>query len=555
MTGPTAARGRPGDAAPAMADAPRPTPLHLATARKTLTIPCEDPATSDSLGEVPGDDEASIRSKVSRGRELQARWGATSFEERRAVLGALLERIVARQGEICERAARDSGKTRVDAAMGEVFPVCEKIRYTLKFGERDLAPSRRRSGFLAHKRAWVEYRPFGVVGIICPWNFPFHNIYCPLVPALFAGNAVVLKVSEHVAWSAQAYVDLVREVLAQRGHDPDLVQLVQGYGEAGRALIEAPVDKVFFTGSPENGRKVMAAASAAPTPVVLELGGKDPMIVCEDADLQRVQDAVMLGVFTACGQMCVGAERVFVHDAVHDAFVDRMEAIVGKLRQGPPLGASTVDCGATTMPRQVDIIESLVDDAIARGARVVVGGKRGAQGSGNYFEPTILVGVTPDMRIAREECFGPVLTIIAWSDDDEVVKMANDCEFGLGSSVFSADQARARSIARRLRAGMSVINDYGIAYMVQSMPFGGVGISGFGRMNGREGLRACCYTHAFAEDRLPIGKSVGIHPISAATYPLVEGAVSFIYGRGARVRGEGLRAVASSLWSMARERR
>src|SRR5690606_5029708 len=203
--------------------------------------------------------------------------------ERRAVMRTLLSLIVSRQDEICRLCVRDSGKTMVDAALGEVFPACEKIRYLLEHGERDLRPEARPSGFLKHKAARVEYHPLGVVAVICPWNFPFHNIYCPAVPALFAGNAVVAKVSEHTSWSAEPLIALGREALARHGHDPDLLQIVTGYGATGEALVRGGVDKVFFTGSPENGVKVMAAASDSLTPVVLELGGKDPMIVCDDA--------------------------------------------------------------------------------------------------------------------------------------------------------------------------------------------------------------------------------------------------------------------------------
>jgi acyl-CoA reductase-like NAD-dependent aldehyde dehydrogenase len=215
----------------------------------------------------------------------------------------------------------DSGKTMVDAAMGEIFPVCEKLRYTIAHGERDLRPQARASGLLPHKSARVEYLPLGVVGVISPWNFPFHNFFCPVIPALFAGNAVVIKVSELASLSSLEVPRDLRGGAAGRGHDPALVQVVTGYGETGSALVGSGVDKIFFTGSPQNGRKVMAAAAETLTPVMLELGGKDPMIVCDDAELEQAASTALFGVFNACGQMCVGVERLYVFAGIYDEFV------------------------------------------------------------------------------------------------------------------------------------------------------------------------------------------------------------------------------------------
>lgn len=527
-----------------------------ATARSidlNAPIACHDPATLEPLGEVPSMAKEEVEAIVARARAAQPVWAATDFGKRRAVFRDLLEWIVEHQSDICHLAARDSGKTLVDAAMGEVFPVCEKLRYTIANGERDLAPQRRSPGFLLHKRGRVEYVPVGVAAVIAPWNFPFHNIFCPLIPALFAGNAVVVKVSEWTSWSAAEYIEIVHRVLRKHSLPTDLVQVVTGWGETGAHLVRAGVDKVFFTGSPGNGRKVMAGASDSLTPVVLELGGKDPLIVCDDANLKQASDAAMLGVFTACGQMCVGAERIYVFEAVYDEFVERMRARVEALRQGPPLGRDTVDCGATTMPRQLDVIAELVDDAVAKGARALVGGARADGLDGQYFQPTLLVDVTHDMRITQEEVFGPVMTVIRVRDEAEAIRMANDCPYGLGSSVFTRSRARGQRMARQIRAGMTVVNDYGIAYMMQSLPFGGVGISGFGRINGREGLRACCYEKAIVEDRVPLGQSVSFHPVRPHSYDLVESAVRVIYARGLAAKGRAVLDAGRNLAAVLRE--
>jgi acyl-CoA reductase-like NAD-dependent aldehyde dehydrogenase len=506
------------------------TQAHLPNEPQSARIPCHDPATGQSLGDVVAMDDAEVRDCVERARIAQLRWARTTFAERRAVLQSLLDHIVDNQEELCRIAVRDSGKTMVDAALGEIFPVCEKLRYIIDNGERDLLPEERASGLLKHKRARVEYLPLGVIAVLCPWNFPIHNLFCPTLPALFAGNAVVAKVSEHTSWSAAALVDVFHRVLADHGFSRDLVQVVTGYGSTGAALVRSGVDKVFFTGSPQNGAKVMEAASQSLTPVVLELGGKDPMIVCDDADVDHAVEQAMLGVFTAAGQMCVGAERIYVFDEVYDDFVAKVVARVGSLRQGAPL-EEVVDVGAMTMPRQLDILQELVDDAVSRGARVLIGGTRNVDKGEQFFAPTLLIDVDHRMRITQEEQFGPLMVVMRVHSEAEAVRLANDCPYGLGSSVFSRDRARGERIASQIHAGMTVVNDYGLAYMIQSLPFGGVGRSGFGRINGREGLRACCNVKAVVTDRVQLGGGISVYPIVPRTFGLLQSTIKLLYGR------------------------
>jgi len=522
-----------------------------------FTIECQNPATLEKLGEVPSLSPSDVADRLARAREAQVAWGQTSFAERRRVLRMLLDYIIEHQTEICRLCSVDSGKTMADAAMGEIFPVCEKIRYLIDHGEADLRPDKRPSGLLMHKAARVEYQPLGVVGVICPWNFPFHNILCPTVPALFAGNAVIAKTSEWTAWSAADFQAMFDEVLTKAGYSRDLVQVITGDGETGRALVNSGVEKIFFTGSPENGRKVMAAAAQTLTPVVLELGGKDPMIICDDADLNQAVGSAMLGVFTACGQMCVAAERLYVFDGIYDRFVDEVVRRARSLRQGPPSQDSggQFDVGALTMPRQLEIIERQIQDAVKKGARVLVGGRRNPSLTGQFFEPTVVVDCDHSMDLVKQETFGPVMTIIRVHSEEEAIRLANDSSYGLGSSVFTKNSQRAERIASGISAGMTVVNDYGIAYMVQSAPFGGVRISGFGRINGREGLRSCCHIKTVVTDKLPIHMPISLYPIRSGTFPMLDGAVRLFYGNGLRDRARGAVQVGRSLVSMIKESR
>lgn len=522
-----------------------------------FTIACQNPATLEKLGEVPSLSPSDVSERLARARQAQVVWGQTSFAERRRVLRMLLDYIIEHQTEICRLCSVDSGKTMADAAMGEIFPVCEKIRYLIDHGEADLRSDKRPSGLLMHKAARVEYLPLGVVGVICPWNFPFHNILCPTVPALFAGNAVIAKTSEWTAWSAADFQAIFDEVLTKAGYSPDLVQVITGDGETGRALVNSGVEKIFFTGSPENGRKVMAAAAQTLTPVVLELGGKDPMIICDDADLNQAVGSAMLGVFTACGQMCVAAERLYVFDGIYDRFVDEVVRRAKSLRQGPPSQdeGGQFDVGALTMPRQLEIIDRQIQDAVKKGARVLVGGRRNPSLAGQFFEPTVVVDCDHTMDLVNQETFGPVMTIIRVRSEEEAIRLANDSSYGLGSSVFTKNSRRAERIAKGISAGMTVVNDYGIAYMVQSAPFGGVRISGFGRINGREGLRSCCHIKTVVTDKLPIHMPISLYPIRGGTFPMLDGAVRLFYGNGLVNRAKGAVQVGRSLWSMLAESR
>ncbi|MDB4967719.1 MAG: hypothetical protein JWN44_3408 [Myxococcales bacterium] len=504
------------------------------------SIQCWDPATGESLGEVPVHSPDEVKAIVARAKVAQRSWGATSFAERRRVLGRLLDYLLDHTDELCAVIARDSGKTLENALLGEVWPICEKLRHTIASGEKDLATERVSSGLLLHKVAEIEYRPLGVIGVICPWNFPLQNVLGPTIPSLMAGNGVVIKVSEWTSWSAPRIQRIFDAVLSECGYPTDLVQLVTGYAETGAALCDSGVDKIVFTGSMPNGRRVATQCAKTLTPVILELGGKDPMIVCDDANLEQAAHAAMAGTFISSGQMCLAAERVIVFDRVHDAFVDIVVKEAERLRQGPPLAGGLVDVGAMTMPAQVDLVEKLVEDAIDKGARVRVGGKRVAHGGGSFFAPTVLSGVTPEMRIAREETFGPVLAIHRVADEEAAVKLANDSDYGLGSTVFSTSETRARRIADRLRAGSTIVNDFGIAYMANALPFGGVGGSGYGRLNGREGIRAMCNQKSVMRDRFPLHRPIKLYPVKEGDFARTKATIQLLYRRSLGARAAAL---------------
>lgn len=511
-------------------------------------IRCFDPATRELLGTVPVDSPADVQQAIARARAAQVGWRETGFALRRRVLRRITDAVLAQVDDLVELIVRDSGKTRENALMGEIWTVLEKLRWTAANAEKHLRPERMSAGLLVHKRARLEYHPLGVLGAIIPWNYPLQNIMNPLIPAIMAGNGFVVKPSEWVAWSARRFVQLVRDALEAEGQSPELVQVVQGFGETGQALIAGGIDSLVFIGSVKNGQRVLEAAARTITPVVLELGGKDPFIVCDDADIEAAAHAALAGCFISAGQNCVAAERLLVFDPVYDEFERKVGELVAGFRQGEPLGGPVVDVGAIVTPMQLEIVERLVARAIEQGARVVAGGKRVLAERGDYFAPTVLADVTPDMDIMQEETFGPVMLLCRVRDEHHAVEVANGTGFGLSSSVFSRDRARARRIASRLQAGMTAINEFGgMTYMAQDLTFGGVKESGFGRINGREGLRACCNVKAVLDDRLPFTFANKLFPVASADFERIKGAVRMVYGHGVRERLHGVAELVRSM--------
>jgi acyl-CoA reductase-like NAD-dependent aldehyde dehydrogenase len=510
-------------------------------------IQCYDPSTCKRLGEVKAMSSADVEEVVRRSRVAQREWCKTSFGERRRVLQCIQKYVLTHQDEIVRICARDSGKPMVDAMLGEVLTTVEKNRCMMAEGEGWLKRQYRPVGpLMVHKTAYVEYHPLGVLGVIAPWNYPFHNVLNHVASGIFSGNAVVTKVSEYTSWSSRYFGAIISAALSACGHNPDLCAIVTGFGEVGAALVACDgVDKIIFTGSPEVGKKVMAGAAPHLKPVVLELGGKDPFVVCDDAKVAEIMPMAMRGVFQNCGQNCCGIERMFVYESVYEELLDTALREVKKLRQGPPLGEKAVDCGAMVMPGQLKIIQDLVDDAVAKGARLLTGGKRNASlPDGLFYEPTILADITADMEISRKEVFGPVMCVmkVPGNSDSAAIAMVNDSRFGLGSSVFSGSRERAARLGRALTCGMTTINDFGTVYLVQALPFGGVKDSGFGRFAGPEGLRACCLEKSVVEDRISFIKttipSLLQYPIAPSGLPFTQCMVSLVYGPsfGARLR-------------------
>lgn len=468
-------------------------------------VPCWDPATMDYLGAVPAHSGDDVRQMLERARVAQKQWFSSPFAQRRQLLRTMQNYIIENAETIATVACRESGKTMIDAMVGEITVTLEKLRWTSTYGEQYLLPEYRDSGLMnLHKTSRVEWTAVGVVGAIVPWNYPFHNVFNPLIAALFSGNAIVIKVSEFASWSTKYYGRIIQACLKAVGAPADLVQFAVGYSDTGSALV-AGADKVIFVGSVGVGRKVMESASKTLTPVILELGGKDPFVVCDDMDPKELAQLVVRGAYQNMGQNCAGPERFIVYEKIYDAFCEEVVALVRQLKQGPPLSSDFIDCGASVHPPSLAGYQRLVDDARAKGARVLVGGTRNKEfPDGQFFEPTVVADVTEDMLLAQEETFGPILSIfkVKGNSDDEAVRIANNCTFALSSCAFSADNGRATRIAARLESGMSSVNDIeGTTYLSQSLPFGGYKSSGFGRFAGGEGLRGLCNERAIVENR------------------------------------------------------
>lgn len=486
-------------------DAPVKEKMELELKDRPGKLQCYDPATMQHLGEVEMMTRERVFEIVDSARVAQRQWAKTTFGQRRAFLRALLDYYVHHIDDIVRVSCRDTGKTRLCAVLGEVTPTCEKLRWMIAEGEKVLQTEYRggQGPLTMHKSARVEYHPLGVIGVIAPFNYVGHNLLNHIISGLFAGNAVVCKVSEFASWSADFLVRPVHVALESMGMPTDLVQVVTGTAEAGAALTESNIDKMVFTGSDKVGRFIMQGASKRLTPVVLELGGKDPFVICEDVNLNTVVPTAMRGVFQNASANCIGIERLFVHEKIADKFIEMVTKSVSQMKQAVPL-ETHADIGAMTLPTAIDHIQRLVDDAKKKGAKILCGGKRNAAlAPGQFYEPTIITNITPDMLIAQEEVFGPVMAIRVWSNEDELIEQVNNCNYALASSVFSGDKKRAARIGKRIDAGMLNENDFGTNYLCQQLPFGGCKASGFGKFAGPEGLRALCNVKSCTADRIP----------------------------------------------------
>ena len=441
-------------------------------------FPSLDPRTGEVVGYHTMDDEAVVRAAVVRAREAAAWWGGLGFAERRRRLLAWRSRLVRRIDELAELISAETGKPRDDARVESVLVVAH-----LDWAARNAEPVLRRrrvgSGLLMLQEAsTVQYQPYGVIGVIGPWNYPAHTPMGSISYALAAGNAVVFKPSEFTPGVGGALAESLTEVVTEH----PLLQVVTGFGATGAALCRAGVDKLAFTGSATTAKKVMAACAETLTPVVLECGGKDALLVDADADLDAAADAAVWGGMTNAGQACVGVERAYVVDSVAAEFTNRVVTQVRRLKPGADPGS---DIGPITRPGQVDVIRDHITDALARGGTALVGGPESVRPP--YVEPIVLTDVPGDSIAVTEETFGPTLTVHRVPNLDDAVEQVNAGRYGLGAAVFSA--RRGAEIAGRLRCGMVAINSALSFAAVPSLPFGGVGDSGFGRIHGADGLR------------------------------------------------------------------
>jgi succinate-semialdehyde dehydrogenase/glutarate-semialdehyde dehydrogenase len=508
------------------------TNLQMATPK----IVSVDPATGAVLRELECASETEVRDTVSRAQAAQAAWNGLGLRKRITLLREFQHKLQAQSAEVARTITREAGKSLAEALTTEVLVVLDAARFLIENAWRLLRDEPVPHGNLAMKlkRGRLLREPYGVIAIISPWNYPFSIPATESLAALVAGNAVVLKPSELTPLVA---LELAR-LLHESGVPRDVFQVVVGEGPAGAALVHSPIDKLVFTGSVATGKRIAAAAAERLLPVVLELGGKDPMLVLDDADVDVASSAAVWGAFVNAGQTCLSVERCYVHRSLYESFLQACAGKTKKLRVGRGEDRDT-DVGPMIHERQLRIVEAHLEDARACGARVLAGGGRLRERGANFFAPTVLADVTQKMRIMREETFGPVLPVAAFDDDDEAVHLANDSEYGLAASVFTRDNARGERLARRIQAGTVMVNDVVSCFGISEAPHGGVKASGVGRTHGRFGLEEMVRLKYVDSDLMPAMKKVWWYSYGEGFRQEMQGFLDMQFARGVveRMRG------------------
>ena len=522
----------------------------LARQQEAGQFAIHNPATQEIIGTLPTMAANQIAEAVAKAAAAQVRWAATPVRDRIRILGRFAELLCDQKDSVAAVISREAGKPEAEAMSTEVLVVLDTVKYLQNHVPAFLKPEPVPHGnpVMKLKSGTLLREPYGVVGIISPWNYPFSLPSIQTLTALVTGNAVVLKPSEFTPYSSLELEKLLRAAAL----DPDLLQVITGDGAAGAGLLAANIQKVVFTGSVATGKRVAQVAAARLLPVVLELGGKDPMIVLEDADIDVASSAAVWGAFMNAGQTCLSVERCYVQEKIYPTFLEKCVEKTNKLRVGSSQaqpGAAVphelgtpepeIDLGPMIHERQLSIVQSHVDDAIARGARLLAGGKPLTQLGPNFFAPTILADVDHSMKIMREETFGPVLPVRSFKTEDEAVTLANDSDYGLAACIFTNDRKRGEALARRVQAGTVMVNDVLTCFGISEAPHGGIKASGIGRTHGRFGLEEMVWPKYVDSDRMPRMKKLWWYGYGPAFGQQMGGFIELLFANGLtkRLRG------------------
>jgi succinate-semialdehyde dehydrogenase/glutarate-semialdehyde dehydrogenase len=516
-----------------------------APATHLAEVESRNPATSEVVARFPCTPASELPAILARARRVQSAWAAQTLESRCALAARFGEKLFARREECADLLMRETGKPHVEACFAELMTVFETSKYYARHAPAILRDQRVPHQNLAFKakRALLRYEPCGVIGILSPWNFPVAIPAGQILSAVVTGNAVVFKPSE----ITPACGALIAQCFAEAGLPPDVLQTVQGAGDVGAALIEARPDKIVFTGSVPTGRRIAEACARRLIPSVLELGGKDAMIVLADADLEAASSAAVWGSFQNCGQACLSVERIYVEQGISQRFIDRCVAKTNSLKLGPA-SEPDVEVGPMIRPEAVERVETQLREAVSAGARILAGGRRRPDLGPSFLEPTVITGVTPAMRIMQEETFGPVLAVATVRDADEAVSLANDSSFSLAASVWTGDARRGREIAARLKAGAVMINDVASYFVMVEAPHGGQGDSGWGRTHGRVGLLEMVQVKYIDSDLLPRWPKVWWFGYNSDVNRAARSFIEFMYAPGLGQRWRSATGALKALW-------
>jgi succinate-semialdehyde dehydrogenase/glutarate-semialdehyde dehydrogenase len=511
----------------------------------TRSIRSLNPATGEVLGELECATDHEVVAAVERARAAQPAWADLGLKRRLAILRNFQSILHTRKSDIAVAITREAGKPLAEALVTEVLVALDAARFLIDNAYGLLHDEPLPHGNLATKlkKGRLVREPHGTIGIISPWNYPFSIPATETLAALVAGNTVVLKPSELTPLVALELAGL----LHASGVPREVFQIVIGEGPAGAALVRSPIDKLVFTGSVGTGKRIAAAAAERLLPIVLELGGKDPMIVLDDADIDVASSAAVWGAFVNAGQACLSVERCYVHRSLYEKFTNTCAEKAKKLRVGNAMDPNT-DVGPMIHERQLRTVEAHIQDGKALGARILTGGQPLTELGPNFYAPTVLADVTHAMRVMREETFGPVLPIMPFESDDEAIRMANDSEYGLAASIFTRDSDRGERLARRIQAGTVMVNDAISCFGISEAPHGGVKASGIGRTHGRFGLEEMVRAKYIDTDQMPAIKKVWWYGYGEAFRKQMEGFLDLQFARGlsTRLRGAG-RAVGTLL--------